>query len=71
MDAQQHVKAGVGIKVKDGRQFSASTNAPKGDPMGNPMSDEEIEAKFLANLEFSGKVSRTNADKLLELLHGL
>jgi 2-methylcitrate dehydratase PrpD len=59
------------IKMKDGREFSESNNSPKGDPVTNPMTKDEIIAKYMANVDFSRTVTRDNARKLLELLENL
>jgi 2-methylcitrate dehydratase PrpD len=59
------------VRMKDGRQFSEFTDAPKGDPIRNPMSRDEIKDKFRANVEFSQTVTMNNAEKVLELLDNL
>ena len=65
------LSAKLEIKMKDGRQFSEFTDTPKGDPTYNPMSKEDILAKFRDNVAFSQTVSRDNAEKVLELLENL
>jgi hypothetical protein len=57
--------------MKDGRQFSEFTDSPKGNSVNNPISKDEIIAKFWANVEFSQTVTRKNADRLLKLLGNL
>jgi len=59
------------VRMKDGRQFSEFTDTPKGDPIRNPMSKDEIRDKFRANVEFSQTVSRDNAENALNLLGNL
>jgi 2-methylcitrate dehydratase PrpD len=59
------------IIMKDGREFSEFTDAPKGHSVRNPMSKDEIIAKFWANVEFSQTVTKKNADRLLTLLGNL
>jgi 2-methylcitrate dehydratase PrpD len=59
------------ISLKDGRKFSEFTDTPKGDPLKNPMSKDEIIAKFKANVEFSNTVTMNKAEKILELLENL
>lgn len=54
--------------MKDGQIFSESTVAPKGSPVTNPMSREEIKAKFRANVDFSKTLTKENAEKLLVIL---
>ena len=57
--------------MKDGQELSEFNDSPKGDPIRNPMSKDEIIDKFIANVDFSQTVSRDNAQKLLELLENL
>jgi 2-methylcitrate dehydratase PrpD len=59
------------IIMKDGRQFSEFTDSPKGNSVNNPISKDELMAKFWANVEFSQTVNRKNADRLLKLLENL
>jgi 2-methylcitrate dehydratase PrpD len=59
------------VKMKDGREFSEFNDAPRGDPVRNPMSKEEITAKYMANVDFSQTVTRDNAQKVLALLENL
>jgi len=59
------------VRMKDGREFSEFNDAPKGDPVRNPMSRDEIADKFRANVEFSRTVTRGNAQKALDLLENL
>jgi 2-methylcitrate dehydratase PrpD len=59
------------ILMKDGRQFSEFTDSPKGNSVNNPISKDEIIAKFWANVEFSQTVTQKNADRLLKLLENL
>ena len=43
----------------------------KGDPVHNPMSQDEILTKFRTNVEFSKKISKQKAEELLETLLNL
>jgi 2-methylcitrate dehydratase PrpD len=56
------------IIMKDGRQFSEFTDSPKGNSVNNPMSKDELIAKFWTNIEFSQTISSENADRLLKIL---
>ena len=67
----QKLKCKIEVKMKDGREFSEFTDIPKGDPVSNPMSKEEIIAKFWVNVDFSKMVPQKNAEKLLSLLEKL
>lgn len=59
------------VIMKDGRELVESTDCPKGDPIGNPMSREEILEKFRLNVDFSRTVTHSNAENLLAALENL
>ena len=59
-------KARVTVTLKDGRELTENIVSVKGDPLSNPMTHDDIIAKFWTNLEFSEKISRPKAEKLLE-----
>jgi len=59
------------VKMKDGREFSASRNADPRGFLSNPLTREEIKEKFRANIDFSKTVSRKNAEKALAMLENL
>jgi 2-methylcitrate dehydratase PrpD len=63
--------ASIKIKMKDGREFSADKDFAKGNPVKRPLSQREIETKFTDNVAFSKTISRSNADKVLNMLHNL
>lgn len=65
------LRAELKVKMKDGRELSEFTDTPKGDPLSNPMSKDEIVAKFRANVDFSKTVTKVNAERLLDLLEKL
>ncbi len=74
LTASPYVKfeaARLTVTLKDSREFTASCDAAKGDPRHNPMSKEEIIAKFWTNIEFSAKISKQKATKLLQMLEKL
>jgi len=74
LTASPYVKfeaARLTVTLKDSREFTASCDAAKGDPRHNPMSKDEIIAKFWTNIEFSGKISKQKATKLLQKLENL
>lgn len=64
------LNARLDIKMKDGKEFTESTDTPKGDPT-NPMSKDEIISKFMANVDFSKRVSRTNAEKIIDMVDNM
>jgi len=63
--------ARVTLIMKDGTEQSEFTDAPKGHPILNPMSKDEIVDKFFANMAFSRIVTRQKAERLLHLLDSL
>jgi 2-methylcitrate dehydratase PrpD len=61
-------KARVTVTLKDGRKLTESCVNVKGDPLTNPMTHEDIIAKFWVNVDFSGKITRNTAEELLDKL---
>jgi aconitate decarboxylase len=64
-------KARLTVTLKDGRKLTETVTKVKGDPLANPMTHEDIMAKFWMNVEFSGKISRKKATELLGMIHDL
>ena len=71
MPGTEVLSSRVEVTMKDGRVFSEFSDSPKGDPVRNPMSKDEIKDKFRANVEFSKTVSPDNGEKVLKLLEDL
>jgi 2-methylcitrate dehydratase PrpD len=71
MPGTEVLSARVEVAMKDGQVFSEFSDSPKGDPVRNPMSKDEIKDKFRANVEFSKTVNPENAEKALKLLENL
>jgi 2-methylcitrate dehydratase PrpD len=63
--------ARVKVTLKDGKEFTETTDVAKGEQLRNPISREEIIAKFWINVDYSRTVTRENAEKLLALLENL
>jgi 2-methylcitrate dehydratase PrpD len=63
--------AGVTVKLKNGRELSARVKAPKGNPLFNPLTTDEIIEKFRSNVAFSKTVSKANAEKALDMINHL
>jgi 2-methylcitrate dehydratase PrpD len=61
----------VAVELDDGKMLRESTAAPKGHPLLNPMSKQEILEKFWANIRFSRSVSDPNAERILKALDHL
>jgi 2-methylcitrate dehydratase PrpD len=59
------------IKMLGGNEYSSYTEVAKGHPLQKPMSKNEIEDKFRANVTFSNTISPSNSERLLELLNNL
>ena len=59
------------VTMNNGEQYERLTESPKGDPLGNPLSKDEIINKFFSNLEFSKKIDIGKGKKLLSLLDRL
>ncbi len=64
-------KARVTVALKDGRKLSGTVLNVKGDPLANPMSPDDIIAKFWLNVDFTQKISRKKAEELLDRLLNL
>jgi 2-methylcitrate dehydratase PrpD len=64
-------KARVTVTLKDGRKLTESCNKVKGDPINNPMTHDDILAKFWTNVDFSKKISKKKATELLDKLQNL
>jgi 2-methylcitrate dehydratase PrpD len=63
--------AGVSVQMKDGRAFNAYEDVAKGNALKKPLSMEEIEDKFWANVAFSHTISQNNAERALDMLKNL
>ena len=64
-------KARMTVTLKDGRKLTETVTEVKGNPLTNPMSHEEIIAKYWTNVEFSGKINKKKATLLLDALLNL
>ncbi len=60
----------VRVVMKDGREFDKFIEIAKGDPR-NPLSREELLAKFWMNIDFSRTITRKNAEKVVKLVEDL
>jgi 2-methylcitrate dehydratase PrpD len=64
-------KARMTAMLKDGRKLTKTVLNVKGDPLTNPMTHDDILAKFRMNAEFTGKISKKKAEELLDRLLNL
>ena len=67
----EYQTAEVDIAMADGTVYHARCDAPKGDIYRNPMSDDEIMAKFYKNLECSGALTKEEADRIVDTVNRL
>ena len=70
IDATALEPARVKLTLKSGRVLEAASETIKGSP-GEPLSDEELHAKFRACLEFGLGASAAQADRLAETIENL
>jgi 2-methylcitrate dehydratase PrpD len=52
-------------------RFEETTEYPRGEPINNPLSKDEIVSKFRANAVLSRKISTEKSERLLFLLDNL
>ncbi len=65
----QLTSARVELTLEDGRNLAAEVHEPKGDP-GNPLSDAELEEKFLSLARFAA-IPQSRAAKMAQLVWNL
>jgi len=61
----------VTVVTKDGHEYQAHSKIARGDIPGNPLSRDELLAKFWDNVAFAGRPARKEAERLLDLLDRL
>lgn len=71
MPPDKPLAARVRLKLKDGREYLATVETPKGNEISTPMSPREIRAKFIQNVTFSERLPLADAEEALELLERL
>jgi 2-methylcitrate dehydratase PrpD len=59
------------LVLRDGRELTEHVEIARGDPRANPMTPDDIIAKFWTNVDFCGKISREKASELLAMLENL
>jgi 2-methylcitrate dehydratase PrpD len=69
-DSPQVEGADLNIKLKNGNLISEYVKTPRGD-ISTALSRDELNAKFMTQVDFSKVINRTNAEKLLDMLDGL
>jgi len=68
---QNKKSASLKVKMKDGREYLAEVDFPKGGPLHNSLSQEEIKEKFLKNITFSQTIPEENGQKIISLIERL
>ena len=63
--------ARVTVTLEDGRKLTEEREYAKGDPLHDPMSQDDIIAKYWTNVEFSDRIPKPKAEELLETLLNL
>jgi 2-methylcitrate dehydratase PrpD len=64
-------KVRMTVMLKDGRKLTETVTKVKGDPLTNPMTHDDIIAKYRVNVDFTQKISRKKAEELLDRLLNL
>lgn len=63
--------ARIRVTMNSGEQYEKLIESPKGDPLGNPLTKDDILTKFISNMEFSKKIDSSKGKKLISLLDRL
>jgi 2-methylcitrate dehydratase PrpD len=63
--------AAVKVTLKSGKEYSAFTDMPRGEPTADPLTEKELKEKYRSNVAFSKTVSSENAAKAIQLLEKL
>lgn len=59
------------VRTKDGQEYYAESEIARGEIPGNPLSRDQLLAKFWDNVEFANKLNKGDVEKLLGLLEDL
>lgn len=71
VDDVEFEKARMMITLKDGNKLVETVTQVKGDPVYNPMTHEDIIAKYWLNVDFSRTIKKNQAKQLLDTLLNL
>jgi 2-methylcitrate dehydratase PrpD len=69
--SKEGVEVALKVVMKDGKEYTAESRIARGEIPGNPLSRDELIAKFRGNVEFANRHTKANAEKLLALLEKL
>ncbi len=70
-DDVEFEKARMTVTLKDGSKLTETVTKVKGDPLTNPMTHDDIIAKWWVNVDFTQKINRNKAEELLDKLLNL
>lgn len=59
------------VRMKDGKEYFSQVDYPKGGPVHNKLSNEEIKDKFKWNVAYTKKISERKAEKIITLIDNL
>lgn len=65
------LRAKIKITMNDGKHYEKLTEYPRGEPLHNPLTKDEIIEKFFSNLEYSKKIKRDKGEKFLSLIENI
>jgi 2-methylcitrate dehydratase PrpD len=63
--------AGIRVRMKNGKEYTAFTDIARGDPIVHPVSKEELLDKFWNNIAFSKTITKKKAENALNMLENL
>jgi hypothetical protein len=61
----------VKVRLKDGRELAAATDTWKGDPLKDPLTPDEIVAKYWEQVAFSKTFGKRKAARALDTIRNL
>jgi 2-methylcitrate dehydratase PrpD len=61
----------IRVRMQDNREYSAATEIPRGDYISQPLTKNEIIAKFKSSVAFSRAIPLENAERAIDLLDRL
>jgi 2-methylcitrate dehydratase PrpD len=68
---KHNIAADLRIKLKNGSEFETHIDGPRGSPLAEPITWQEIEQKFKENINFSNTIPKENGDNILDLISNL
>jgi 2-methylcitrate dehydratase PrpD len=65
------LRARLEITTDTGQRFEETTEHPRGEPLNNPLSKDEIISKFMANAALSRNISTEKSEKILSFIDNI